>query len=769
MKLFFKHLFRSVGKKPLQPLILVLTLSIAITACTLALSIKDALLEEARVSQTSQYGRAEMTVTLNGESRYRFMFARDANRLLGDSGYAFGAYEMILSLGEGDEAYVCSAADLYEINKMFDLSFTSYGEVTDSDLASTAFVTESFADEHGLSVGDSFTARLFSDELVYRVGGISKTAFFGKYNILTDIRAAVRALSESSVIASALGSDFMPSSTLYIDVNEGYTVAECIERLKADPAFAEKTYTDTASVTKGQANVDAMNIAIDMSIVLVALLALAVTFCCFYILGDERREENQSFAYAGATPSYLNIMQLAEVVIYWIFGTLIGVGLSVPLARATGNAVGLRYSVLGVGAGTAAFASAIMLAVSLLTVGIFILSKKKAAKKRKSKLLLPALVSLTVVLDLSVLFVPPAMKIKLSVPGLALTLVCTFVTVGKILCSVMRFISERAERSSRKSAARTYAVKNIISVSILHNAARLSATLVAVVIIATTVIVGSGGNIIAAENVFRNGHVIVGATQKCKEKISSCEEIKSVENVYFSSAQLEEGAVVAAMSVKNKDVVSDEFGISELPKGSGAVISRSIAKRLLLKEGDEIGLVCDNKPLKLRISDIVPSPMSFVLFDCDAVNIAPNLLIPISAEGVTDDEAMRAVSTAIAEDVATVLPTSELLGEKVSTAKVYGACGYALLFIIVTFSVIGLADSLYNSYKRRKSEMELFALSGMSKSEISAMKRFEVFFSLLTGTVIAVALCAAILPIMFEAMLGAGNDVMSGVGTALGL
>ncbi len=769
MKLFFKHLFRSIGHKPLQPLILVLTLSIAITACTLALSIKRALVEEARVSQSSQYGRAEMTVSLNGESKYRFMFASDANRLLGERGYAVGAYEMILSLGESDATYVCSAVDLYEINKMFDLSFTSYGEVTDSDVASAAFVTQSFAEEHGLSVGDSFRAKIFSDELIYRVGGISKTAFLGKYNVLIDIRGAVRALSESSVIASALGSGFMPSSTLYIDVNDGYTVAECIERLKTNPAFEEKTYTDTASVTKGQSNVDVLNIAIDMSIVLVSLLALAVTFCCFYILGDERREENRSFACAGATPLYLNLMQFAEVVVYWIFGTLIGVGASVPLTRVTGSAVGLRYYALSIDMGTVAFASALMLAVSLLTVGIFILSKKKRAEKRRNKILLPALAVLSVVLSLSVLLVPPATKIKLSVLALAVTLVCTFVAVGEILCFVMRFISDRAERATRKSAARTYAVKNIISVSILHNAARLAATLVAVVVIATTVIVGSNGNISVAENVFGSGHVIVGATQKCAEKISSREEIKSVENVYFSSAKLKGGVVVAALSVKNKDVVSDEFGIRELPEGDGVVISRSIAKQLSLKEGDEFEFECDNKPLKLKISDIVSSPMSFVLFDSHAVNIAPNLLIPISAEGVTDAVAMRAVSSAIAEDVATVLPTSELLGEKVSTAKVYGACGYALLFIIVTFSVIGLADSLYNSYKRRKSEMELFALSGMSKSEISAMKRFEVFISLLTGTLIALALCAAVLPIMSEAMLGAGNDVMSGVRSALGI
>lgn len=768
MKLFFKHLLQSIRRKPLQPLILILTLSIAIMACALAIPIKGALIEESYLSQSAQYGKAELTVSLNGESRHRFMFASDANRLLGESGYAIGAYEIIISLRDGEESHVCSAVDFYEFDKIFNPSFISYGEITDSDVATTAFVTQSFAEERGLSVGDTFGAKIFSDDVVYKVGGISKHAFLGKYNVLTDIRGVVRALSESSVIASALGSEFVPSSTLYIDVNDGYTVAECVQRLKSDPAFAEKTYTDSESVTRGQTGVEVMNVAIDMSVVLISLLALAVTFCCFYILGDERREENQSFAYAGATPLYLNLMQFAEVLIYWIFGALIGVGASVPLARTIGGALGFKYSVLTVDLGTAVISSAMMLAVSLFTVGIFILTKKKRSKKRRGKAVLVLLATLTLTLSLSVLFVPPAMKIKLSVLALALALVSTFVFTGKILCFIMRFVSGRDDRALRRSAARTYAVKNIISVKILHNAARLGATLVAVVIIASTTIIGASGNMSVAENVFKNGHVIVGATQKCAEKINSCDEIKGVENVYFSSAKLDKGIIVIALSTENREVLSDEFGVTQLPLGNDVVISRSVAKQLLIKEGDDLVVECDNKSFTLRVKEITASPVSFVLFDCAALNIAPNLLIPISSEGVTEAQAMRALSSALAEDVATVLPTSALLGEKINVVRVYSACGYALLFIIVAFSVIGLADSLYNSYKRRKREFELYELSGMSKKEIASMKRWEIFISLLIGIFVALVLCAAVFPIMSEAMLGVGNDVMSGVRSVLG-
>ena len=88
--------------------------------------------------------------------------------------------------------------------------------------------------------------------LVYPTGLVCKcihkygnTVFLGKYNVMVDISGAVRALSQGSVIASALGESFKPSSVLFIDAGNGVSAADCMEALKKSPSFAEKTFTDT--------------------------------------------------------------------------------------------------------------------------------------------------------------------------------------------------------------------------------------------------------------------------------------------------------------------------------------------------------------------------------------------------------------------------------------------------------------------------------------------------------------------------------------------
>lgn len=767
MRLFFKHLLVSIKRKPLQPLILSLTIAIAIAVSCICMCTKHALHNENELSKAAQYGKAELAITLNSDAASRFMFAHEANELLGERGYAVGAYEIVLSLPEWEGVSFGAAVDFYEINKMFDLRFSAYGEVTNEALTTTAFITEGFAREHGLRVGDHFGVRLFSRELTYTVGGISRDAYLGQYPVIIDIRGAVKALAADSVIASAMGEGFQPSSILYVDVADGYDAIACMESLQASPAFGDKTYTDTAAATKGQTNVAVFDITVNLSIVLVLLLAMAVSFCCFYILGDERREENQSFVYAGAKPVYLHLLQFAEVTIYWLVGALVGVPLAALFGCWVDELIGLRYAVASITPQTVLLSVLFLLAVSYLTTGIFVLSRGKRAKKRESNRVAAAIPIAAVALAVGTLLVPPGMKIKLGVAALIVTLLCMFVFVPKVLLLLLRAANKHLDKRAREgracAPALVYAVKNIGSVKLLHNVARLGAMLIAVVLLAATMIVGSYATVDLVTEPLQSDYVIVGAAQRCRERILQREEIKGVESVYFSTAHLTNHSIVTAISAESCDTLSAEFGVTRLPEGKGAVISRSVARQLSLKVGDSIAVVCDNKPLALVVEEIAPSPMAFVLFDCEEVGIRPNLLIPIKADHVDSSEALQAASAAIAEDVATILPTNELLGDKLATVRIYCACGNVMLTIIVAFALIGLADSLYNSYRARRGEMALFAQSGMSRKEIRGLKAREILLTLLVGAVIALALCAAIAPVLNEALLSEGNDISAGL------
>ena len=61
------------------------------------------------------------------------------------------------------------------------------------------------------------------------------------------------------------------------------------------------------------------------------------------------------------------------------------------------------------------------------------------------------------------------------------------------------------------------------------------------------------------------------------------------------------------------------------------------------------------------------------------------------------------------------------------------AFGLLILIMLVVFSLIGMIDTLYESYRARKSEFTLYENSGMSKRTVRKMKFFEVSIAIAFG------------------------------------
>ena len=120
MKLFFKHLARAIVKKPLQPIILVFTLTMAIAVTIFSLAMRKGLEEEVRLSQSARYGNAQITVGLNGTVDSRFMFAEDAETVLEGDAVAVGTFELPLAMGEERKTVFGVACEFTKIGKIFD-------------------------------------------------------------------------------------------------------------------------------------------------------------------------------------------------------------------------------------------------------------------------------------------------------------------------------------------------------------------------------------------------------------------------------------------------------------------------------------------------------------------------------------------------------------------------------------------------------------------------------------------------------------------------
>ena len=382
MRLLFKHLGRSIRQKPLQPIILILTLTLSIATAIFAFTLDDMIANDVDAAQAIKYGNANVMIRVGNSSDSRFLFVDDVKDVLGESTKAVGCYELPMILDGTSDTAIGMATELDRVSDVFDMEFLAYGKVTKGSLCDVAFISADFAEKKGLSVGDTLTVETMGYEKNYRIEGISKHPFLATYDVMVDIGSVVRAFADQSLLFAAIGEDFKPCGKIYVslDPSLGMTKDEAVARLAADARFADKEWEDLSNIEKRNVNQDLLDVIVAMSVSLAALLSAVVAFCCLYILAKERSQENLIFSYAGARPSLLGFLQYAEVVGYWALAVPLGVLCAIPITRMLSAFVDLRYAEGSIRASNVAKSILIILAVCLLTVTCFIAFHKRAKR-----------------------------------------------------------------------------------------------------------------------------------------------------------------------------------------------------------------------------------------------------------------------------------------------------------------------------------------------------------------------------------------------------
>jgi hypothetical protein len=176
MKLFFKHLLNSIKKRPLQPLILVLTIILAVTVCAVSISLGARVSKEVAKSAMVRNGDSDFVVKVSSTSTSRFMFAEKAESILDGKARVSGIYELPVFLGEEKQTYFASAID-FKDDSVLHLEFIEYQTINQSEINEVALVSKNFLDKTSLSIGDSFTANVLGYQKTYKIVAVSENAF----------------------------------------------------------------------------------------------------------------------------------------------------------------------------------------------------------------------------------------------------------------------------------------------------------------------------------------------------------------------------------------------------------------------------------------------------------------------------------------------------------------------------------------------------------------------------------------------------------------
>ena len=758
MKLFFKHLLRCIKKSPLQPVVLLFTLILSFALCVSCFSTRAALTEEEKISVKETLGDADLKISLSSSTASRFIFEDEIKDILGENIRSTGHYDLIVSL-DSKEMSFAAAVDFSEISNFFSFEFSEYSAPTKSEVASTIFVTRSFAKEHGLSLGSNIRLSLFGESRAYTVKGISEKPFLSEYDTLVDIGGVVRLVAGESAFAPILDDSFKPFSTLYVILPEGMDAEAAAELLRQSDAFSSRRVEVAKNISSGVASADVLNLTIDFCVILSCILASAVCFCCFSILSSERAEENTVFSLAGAKPSLLNSLQYAEILMYWAIGAVPGILLAIPLNFIIGSYSGLRFAYPEITLSSVFISLFILLCSMLMTATLFVLTKGRKAKLLSSRAALLLALLPSIFLYATVFILPRRTKLPFGIISVAVLIFLLFLVSGPAFSALAYISSKKAEKTQRPVSA--YALKNLHSLKSLHNTSRLCAVITCIIICISLLLIGGNKNLSLSREIFSEEYAVISATERCEKKMLEADSVASLERVLFIPGSEQASGTVNLISVSSADILGENLNVKELPENDGAILSLDNARALSVGIGDSIVIRVEEKDLSLRVENIIRSPYSYILFDAQHFGISYNMLLPSAKGGVQMSEFAEEISLIAATEAAAVVQTAELFEEKTVVIGIYLSCARLLLSMISIFAFVGLFDNLYESYRSRREEFKLYCLAGMTDREIKKMKLSEISLCLIWGVISGVIFAAVILPMLNNTLLSRNFDLIS--------
>ena len=738
MKLFLKHLFRSIRQRPLQPIVIVLTITLSVLVSVVAFSIKQLISDEINSINESKYGTSDIVIQLNSNSKSRFMFEDEVEKILSGKANAVGSYELVFTLN--DETVFAKAVDFNEIDTVFDYEFIEYGEIKEEKLSEYIIVSQSFAEKRNLSLGDVVELMLLGENISYKIAAISKTPFFNSNEIIVDISGVMKMLSKESIFISALD-NIKPYSTIYIDVIDDRQVSECLTILNASDKLSDKTIVETSGhVNEGFVYVT-LPMIINVCIALCSFLTSVVVFNCIYILSKQRIEENESFILAGTKKKILNFLQYVETILYWIIGAPLGICLSYPTLIIVEEYLSFRYATSNLTILNMALGSLLSLLVAVLTVTLFIVTRGQKKNKKSGKKTIIILFALMVVSFFMTMVSHGNMRLYLGTVSMITTLLFVFFATPYLISKALKIVlcifeCERKKGKRIKFTSLYYALKNFDGISVLKNTARLVASLV-IVVLSVAFLVGSAhGNLNATEEILSGEYIVLNATDRCYNEIKNSIHLEKISKVYQSKALYKNGYTTLLISTDNEYAFGKNVKIKELPRGNEAVLSTTDAKLLDINVGEEFSLKIDGCEREFLVKEIVDVGTTVIFFDSDHFNISPNMILLKAKEGANSG-LLKDLTTASATELATIIPAKDLRIDKIESNSSMLKCANLLLHAVIVYALIGIVNNLFESYRARKGELSLYQIAGISKSRVLKMKTYEVlsmfFFGLLIG------------------------------------
>ena len=332
--IFLKHIWRAIRRAPLQPLLILFTITLAVAISIVAFRAPELYTNHAKKAIGTDSDLGDLIVTTRGNSDTRFLFTKEIESLLGEDGTALGEFRLtgFFKYQNQTELLSISAVDFLEADAYYLFHYLEYGEFTTQNLTRSAILSSDAAQDYNLSLGDRFTVRILETDFTYTVQAIAKEEGLLKdCDVLIPIEGLMQVLASKVPSLAALGSEFIPYTRLFIQLTDQNMADTVLNRLSNEEALANMLIKKTDASNE-------MAFLISTHTVSLCIPALLLLILCWLLIGTslkllrlQRSSEYALFCACGASRRKLAQLQITESLIYALVGGALGILLSQPL------------------------------------------------------------------------------------------------------------------------------------------------------------------------------------------------------------------------------------------------------------------------------------------------------------------------------------------------------------------------------------------------------------------------------------------------------
>lgn len=754
MKIFGKHIFRSIKANPGQPTLITVIVALCVTVMILSIALPINIYKNEQASLLADEYSADLEISLRADSGHRLVFTDEISEAIGERGRVIGEFALtgfLTQEGQSERLQVkVGAFDLEQVDAFYSLRYVQLGKITNANLKKVAIVAEGFAAERGLSLGDSFAINVLGERYTYTVVGIAKeVGIMRRESILVDVSSIREALNKKSSLIALLPTDFSPFTVAHVKLYDGVDASEIKSELEGLESFRDKKI----SLPSDSAKADYMSTLLTVTIVTPAMLLIVVavmmTVSTFDLLSKKRVDDLALFKAAGADDSHLHKLLYLESMLYALFGGVIGTVISVPLMNVLNELYGFKYSRITFGITDLATGVGFALLFTFFSTNLHLVRQKKKSLDEalrssdfstdtglRHKILtfgisLCALAIFTAVLPVRVRFLGAFL-------WLFATVAFIYVMAPYLIGAVSWLTSYALSKLRRGAGVFVIAAKSCLNSYPLRHAGRITTVLITVFMSFSFILSAVEGQLTSYFDLPSFDYVGVMADDVTRDRVSKMDGvIATAEASMAANVMFDSGKTATGISAKGDvDICfKDDLLPESMPVGNSVVLSRGLVRMLGIDVGDSVKLTVGGVPCELVLVGVVDTVGDFVFYDAGYVGSGYNMLCIRTDGGADTQERLAALFD---ERGAECLTTEEFFDGAHKRVESQTVLFRAMLIVMILLTAIGVLNVLAEERIARKREIEIMKQNGMTDGGAVCMHLVEILYLITFGTMFGI-------------------------------